>query len=168
MVVTSVNDSLEKLMVGWREWVALPGLGIGCIKAKVDTGARSSALHTFELHAFEENGVAKVRFSIHPFQRNSTKIIHCVADLLDERYVTDSGGHREIRPVIRTPICMGDAVRDIEISLTNRESMKFRMLLGRTAICGSVIVDPSASYLLGKPGIGEADTGQNIHGEPSI
>jgi len=163
VVVNHVDESLEKVMLGWREWVALPQLGIERIKAKVDTGARSSALHTFELQTLEENGVAKVRFSIHPFQRNSTKVKHCVADLLDERYVTDSGGHREMRPVIRTTICMGDVLRDIEITLTNRESMKFRMLLGRTAMCGSVTIDPAASYLLGKP-----DSRHPPHGASSI
>jgi len=155
----------DKLVLGWREWVTLPDLGINRIKAKVDTGARSSALHTFKLETFEENGIARVRFSIHPLQGNTRIGRDCVATLLDERNVTDSGGHTELRPVILTTVQLGSLSKQIEITLTNRENMKFRMLLGRTAMCGSVVVDPAGSYLLGKPGIGKANTDVVIPGE---
>ncbi|MDT8375392.1 MAG: RimK/LysX family protein [Mariprofundaceae bacterium] len=141
----------EKILLGWREWLALPELGIEQIKAKVDTGARTSALHTFELETFSEGGIARVRFSIHPDQHDLSIVRECVAELVDERNVTDSGGHHELRPVILTPIYLGGITKNIEITLTNRESMKFRMLLGRTAMCGSFTVDPERSYLLGKP-----------------
>jgi len=140
---------MNKIMLGWREWVSLPELGIESIKAKVDTGARSSALHAFQLATFEENGVARVRFSIHPFQHDSSTVRTCTADLLDERQVSDSGGHRELRPVISSQLKIGDTLRRIEITLTCRESMKFRMLLGRTAMHGAFTVDPESSYLLG-------------------
>jgi len=155
----------SKVILGWREWVALPDLGINHIKAKVDTGARSSALHTFKLQTFEENGIALVRFSIHPLQRNTSVSRDCIATLVDERNVTDSGGHTELRPVISTTVQLGNLRKQIEITLTNRENMKFRMLLGRTAMCGSVVVDPAASYLLGKPGIGEIATGETNPGD---
>ncbi|MFC1567990.1 ATP-dependent zinc protease [Pseudomonadota bacterium] len=142
---------MSLIMLGWREWVSLPELGIESIKAKVDTGARSSALHTFELELFSEDDVAKVRFSIHPYQHDLTIVRECVANLVDERNVTDSGGHTELRPVISTPVCMGGITKHIEMTLTNRENMKFRMLLGRTAMHGDFCVDPAGSYLLGKP-----------------
>lgn len=142
----------EKIMLGWREWVSLPELGIETVKAKIDTGARTSALHTFELETFEEDGIARVRFSIHPYQHDSHTIRQCVVDLLDERNVSDSGGHRELRPVIATTMHIGGVSRRIEITLTNRENMKFRMLLGRTAMHDQFTVDPAASFLLGKPG----------------
>jgi len=177
MVVKAMGAKPSKVMLGWREWVALPELGINHIKAKVDTGARSSALHTFKLQTFEENGIARVRFSIHPLQGNAGIGQDCIATLVDERNVTDSGGHTELRPVISTIVQLGDLRKQIEITLTNRENMKFRMLLGRTAMCGSVVVDPAASYLLGKPGIGETvtsqtntiqtNTGENILGATS-
>lgn len=138
-------------MLGWREWLTLPELGITHIKAKVDTGARSSALHTFELACFSEGGIAKVRFLIHPYQHDLSVVRECVADLVDERRVTDSGGHSEIRPVISTAISLGGITKNIEITLTNRENMKFRMLLGRTAMHGDFTVDPQGSYLLGEP-----------------
>jgi hypothetical protein len=150
-MVSSVDNRQKKIMLGWREWVSLPQLGIDLIKAKVDTGARSSALHTFELQNFEENGVARVRFSISPIQDNSHTVRLCVADLCDERYVTDSGGHRELRPVICTSLHIGNMVRNIEITLTHRGTMTYGMLLGRTAIKGLYTVDPEASFLRGKP-----------------
>lgn len=138
-------------MLGWREWVSLPELGIEAVKAKVDSGARSSALHTFELESFSEDGIAKVRFCIHPYQHDLSTVKTCVAELLDERNVTDSGGHTELRAVIATPICLGGITKNIEITLTNRENMKFRMLLGRTAMTGDFLIDPECSYLLGTP-----------------
>lgn len=137
-------------MVGWREWVALPDLGIPALKAKIDTGARTSALHAFELERFTEAGTDKVRFGIHPLRRKPKLAIHCVADVVDERLVTDSGGHTEKRLVIVTPITLGQMTWPIEITLTNRDTMLFRLLLGRTAMHHRLTVDPTASFLTGK------------------
>ncbi|MCF7822448.1 MAG: ATP-dependent zinc protease [Mariprofundaceae bacterium] len=144
---------MNKVLLGWREWVSLPELGIESIKAKVDTGARTSALHTFKLETFSEDGVAKVRFSIHPYQHDLSVVKECTATLVDERSVTDSGGHTELRPVILTSILIGGVSKKIETTLTNRENMKFRMLLGRTAMHGDFIVDPESSYLCNKPDV---------------
>ena len=140
---------MNKTMLGWREWLSLPELGIAAIKAKVDTGARTSALHTFGMETFMQEGVARVRFQIHPFQNDTAMVCQCEADLVDERQVTDSGGHRELRPVIATTLAAGGLSRRIEMTLTNRESMKFRMLLGRKSMGGAFTVDPAVSYLLG-------------------
>ncbi|MCK0537627.1 ATP-dependent zinc protease family protein [Alcanivorax quisquiliarum] len=134
--------------VGWREWASLPGLGIRAIKVKVDTGARTSALHAFEVNTFVEDGREWVRFRIHPLQDNTELEQECVCPVLDRRQVTDSGGHREERIVIQADIAMGGRHWPIEITLTDRETMKFRMLLGRTAMHG-LCVNPQASFLLG-------------------
>lgn len=142
------REQLSRL--GWREWVELPQLGLEHIKAKVDTGARTSALHAFDLETYRERGVLMVRFRIHPVQRRKDIEKSCVAEVIDKRSVTDSGGHREKRLVIATPVQLGGQCWDIEMTLTKRDNMQFRMLLGRTAIKGKFLVDPGRSYIVGK------------------
>jgi hypothetical protein len=137
-------------LVGWREWLSLPELGIEKIKAKIDTGARTSALHAFEIHAFKQAEKHYIRFKMHPLQRRTDMVISCVSEVKDIRWVVDSGGHKERRYVIQTPLHMGDAVWSIELTLTNRDTMNFRMLLGRTAMRHRVMVNPAVSFLLDK------------------
>jgi hypothetical protein len=144
------SESREILTFGWREWVQLPDLGLPAIKAKVDTGARTSALHAFNLRPFIENGKQRIEFSIHPKQKDVKTVIVCQSDVLDQRVVSDSGGHREERFVILTTLDIGGHKWPIEMTLTARDNMKFRMLLGRTAIENRALVDASASYLVGK------------------
>lgn len=136
--------------MGWREWVSLPQLGIPAIKAKVDTGARTSALHTFAIDVFRDKGVQRVRFGIHPIRRKPEIELFCEADVTDVRTISDSGGHKERRHIITTDVKIGDHVWPIEISLTNRETMIFRMLLGRTGIAERLVVDPAMSYVTGR------------------
>lgn len=137
-------------VLGWREWVALPELGIERIKTKVDTGARTSALHAFSLKPFELDGRQKIRFDMHPLQHNTSRVITCEADVVDVRWVTDSGGHSEQRYVIRTPIKLNNYSWSIEVTLTERDTMLFRMLLARNAIRGRFMVDPARSFLMSK------------------
>jgi hypothetical protein len=139
-----------KETIGWREWVALPSLGIERIKAKVDTGARTSAIHAFEVVAEARGDELWVGFGVHPNQRSQEQIAWCTALVVDQRVVRDSGGHEEERYVIQVPIRLGDREWPIEATLTSRDNMGFRMLLGRTAIRGHYIVDPGRSYVLGK------------------
>lgn len=134
-------------VIGWREWVALPALGIPAIKVKADTGARTSALHAFNLTTIEGEGVVMVRFDVHPFQRSARDTVTVEAPLLDERYVRNSGGQLELRQVIRTSVALQGRQWQIDLTLTNRDAMGFRMLLGREALRGKFLVDPSRSYL---------------------
>ncbi|MEE4202413.1 MAG: ATP-dependent zinc protease [Halieaceae bacterium] len=139
----------DNLTIGWREWVQLPGLNIPWVKAKIDTGARTSAIHAFYTERFTREGAAWVRFGVHPIQGDSATVIDCEAPLIDERSVTDSGGHREQRPVILTPLTLGGVTRDVEMTLTDRDSMLFRMLVGRTAMNRGIVVSPGCSFLTG-------------------
>lgn len=140
----------QKLPVGWREWAALPELGIAHIKAKIDTGARTSALHAFALKRFKRHGQNMVRFDVYPLQRKTRRIMHCEAQVVGERLVTNSGGHREQRLVIHTPITLGSRTWRIELTLTARDSLRFRLLVGRSAMRAHLLVDPGASYLTGR------------------
>ena len=145
-----MKNNADLVTLGWREWVRLPDLDIDAIKAKVDTGARTSAIHAFELETFTENGKDRVKFRIHPLQKDDETIVTCTADVLDKRVVTDSGGHKEERIVISTTLGIGKYSWPIEATLTARDTMMFRMLLGRTAIKGRAQVNPARSYLVGK------------------
>jgi len=142
----------ELTSIGWREWVALPDLGLPAIKAKIDTGARTSALHAFLIEPYQEAGIEMLRFLIHPIQRNQEFQVECRCPVYDVREVTDSGGHREMRYVIQSNVTIGNGHWPIELTLTNRDTMSFRMLLGRKAMEERFLVNPGASYINGKLG----------------
>jgi hypothetical protein len=137
-------------IIGWKEWLSLPGLKIPAIKAKIDTGARTSALHTFSLEPFTMQGRTMVRFGIHPLQKRRDIALFCEAPVVDRRRVKDSGGHCEMRYVIESQVVLADMHWSIQISLTNRDAMMFRMLLGRTALENNIMVDPSKAYAAGR------------------
>lgn len=137
--------------IGWREWAALPDLGVPRIKVKVDTGARSSTLHAFDLVKTEIDGRPWVRFSIHPNQRDSSDVVEVEAPMADERWVRSSTGKRTLRPVIRTTLCLGSQSWTIELTLVRRDRMGFRMLLGRQAIRGHFLVHSGRSFLAAEP-----------------
>lgn len=140
---------ITKKIIGWREWVSFPELGIKQIKAKIDTGARTSALHAFNIELFKNNqNKNKVRFQINPIQRNKNYVLHCEADLLDKRNVKNSGGDIEARYIIITNLYMGSKSWPIELTLTNRDAMGFRLLLGRTAINKNFLINPHRSFLI--------------------
>jgi len=139
----------DKKLLGWREWVRLGSLDLPPIKAKIDTGARTSALHAFELEPFVRDGRQWVRFSIHP-RRNARTVCTREAPVIDRRRVTDSGGHRQMRYVIASEISLGEDTWTIELTLTCRETMRFRLLLGRTALSERFLVDPALAYCIGK------------------
>ena len=138
-------------VIGWREWVGLPELGISAVKAKVDTGARSSSLHAFAVEGFERNGDNWVRFQIHPVQRTNKTVVEAEAKVLEYRSVRSSSGKATNRPVIVTSIELLGLVWPVELTLANRDEMGFRMLLGREAFRRRFLVDAGRSYFGGKP-----------------
>jgi hypothetical protein len=135
-------------IIGWREWVALPDLGVKAIKVKIDTGARSSAIHAFDIERFSQGEQDFVRFKMHPMQRETKHTVTAEAALLDQRQIRNSGGQAELRLVILTHVELKDHRWPIELTLTNRDVMGFRMLLGRAAVRDHFLVDPGHSYLL--------------------
>lgn len=139
----------ESIKIGWREWVALPDLKVGAIKAKIDTGARTSALHAYRIEPFRRAGALWLRFELHPLQRSDAMKVVCEARAVDERAVRNSGGRVERRYIIRTSLKLGEEIWPIELALANRDQMGFRMLLGRTALEGRAVIEPGRSYLLG-------------------
>jgi hypothetical protein len=142
------KSTQPKLIAGWREWAQLPELGIEMIKVKIDTGAKTSSLHAFDILPFTYMGNDWVQFDAHPIQDNDQIVHTCVCPIVDYRWITSSTGHSQQRFVIRTIFKMGDFFKRIDISLANRDEMGFRMLVGRDALKGHVIVDSAHSFLL--------------------
>lgn len=143
-------SSSSPITLGWREWIALPELELPAFKVKVDTGARTSAIHAHDIERFTENGIKMVSFTVLPVQRNVDIERRCQAPLVDIRDVTDSGGHTETRHVISTLLELADVSKNIEITLTERRGMLFRMLLGRTSIMPDFVVNPALSFTCGR------------------
>jgi hypothetical protein len=146
-----LNQNGDRTTVGWREWVSLPLLGIPAIKAKIDTGARSSSLHAFGVDTFRKGRVLWVRFTVHPLQRSVERAVAAEARVLEHRRVRSSNGSSSERPVIVTEVELLGRRWPIELTLANRDEMGFRMLLGREALRGRLFVDPGRSYLAGRP-----------------
>ncbi|MCA9214680.1 MAG: ATP-dependent zinc protease [Planctomycetales bacterium] len=146
-----VKERARLPVIGWREWVGLPDLGIARIKAKVDSGARSSSLHAFDLKSFSVGGQQRVRFKIHPIQRRRTRILEVESVVYDERTVRSSSGQESLRPVIVTNVSLLGVTWPVELTLANRDSMGFRMLLGRQAFRDRFLVDGGHSYYGGRP-----------------
>ncbi len=139
----------KKIVIGKEEWCELPELGLPAIKARIDSGAKTSSLHAFNIHPFEDAGKKYVHFDIHPIQNNRRTVQSCRGLVVDQRDVKSSSGDKERRHVIKTPIIMGDEAWEIEVTLTNRDSMGYRMLIGREAMKERVLIDPDSSFCLG-------------------
>jgi hypothetical protein len=142
-----MSSSTDRPVIGWREWVGLPALGVDAIKAKVDTGAKSSSLHAWDIEMDDRTGL--VRFNVHPLQDDDSLVVSTSAPLVEHREVRSSNGEVEMRPVIRTAALVRGARFEIELSLSRRDEMGFRMLLGRSAIRRRFVVDPGRSFLGG-------------------
>ena len=147
----SEDQDSESLLIGWREWVSLPQLGLPAVKAKIDTGARTSAIHAIDIARIKKNGGQDwLSFKVQPIQRDVSIVCNCEAPLIDIRRVTDSGGHAAERYFIETELQIGSHTRTIEMTLSQRSDMLFRMPLGRTAMVPGIQVDPSLSFSLGR------------------
>jgi hypothetical protein len=142
---------VKRPVIGWREWVQLPDLGVFVIKAKVDTGAATSSLHAFRLERFEKDGLAYVRFEIHPRQRSRKPSIECEAPVVRDTAVRNPGGRTELRPVIASTLVIAGQPVEALINLTGRDEMGYRMLLGRRTLRNRFVVDPGKSYLGPRP-----------------
>ncbi len=141
----------ESTLLGWREWVALPDWDVAHLKAKIDTGARTSSLHAFGLEWFDRGGNPWVRFEIHPLQRSVADAIVAEAAVVATRDVKSSSGATEHRPVVHTTLVIAGRPVVAEITLTRRDAMGFRMLVGREALRRRFVVDPAVSYRGGRP-----------------
>ena len=137
-------------VIGWREWIALPELGVERMKAKIDTGARSSSLHAYDIRPFERKGKAWVRFKVHPLQKDHRLTVEAEARVVEKRKVKASSGHETLRWVVETDVVLGEMRWPIELTLTRRDAMGFRMLLGRQAVRRRFLVDSGRSFLFGK------------------
>jgi len=141
----------ELPIIGWREWVTLPGLQVESVKAKIDTGARTSSLHAVRLRTFDRDGQTVVRFAVHPLQKNSKLTVEAEAEVVEFRDIRSSNGHVSRRPVILTPVTALGQTWNVELTLANRDEMGFRMLLGREALRDRFLVDSARSFLGGRP-----------------
>jgi ribosomal protein S6--L-glutamate ligase len=149
--VLSMNQLNEaKTIIGSDEWCAFPSLKIPAIKARVDSGAKTSSIHAVNIQKFSQNDEQWVRFEVHPLQKNKKITVHCEAPLIDQRVIKSSSGDKEKRPVICVELSLGEKQWEIEVTLTNRDSMGYRMLLGREAMNGRILIDPEGQCLLGE------------------
>jgi hypothetical protein len=146
----NVAASQSKVVIGWREWIRFPDFSGVRVRAKIDTGARTSALHAANIKVFEQDGRPMVSFDMFPRARSTETIVPCMAPLIARRRIRNSGGQETFRYIIETNIEIGGDVWPIEISLTQRDRLQLRMLLGRTALGGRYLVDPVNCHLLGK------------------
>lgn len=140
---------IAPIEIGWREWAALPDLGVDRIKVKIDTGAKTSAIHAFNIRETEHDGVLYAEFVLHPEQRRAKPAVKCKAPIIDRRVIKSSNGIAQERLIIRTAFVLGDRNWPIDLSLTNRDEMDYRMLVGRDALRKNVIIRPGKSFLLG-------------------
>ena len=147
----------ELMVLGWREWVKLPLLHQHSLKAKIDSGAKTCALHAFYVEPFVRDAQPWVRFGIHPSLHHRDLVVHCETQLADRREVMDSGGHRELRCVVETELCIGSFRFRAEVTLTDRENLQYRMLIGRNALRGRFLIDTAQSYTKGKPHFAKGD-----------
>ena len=146
-----MSTAHSSIIAGWREWVSLPGIGVPWLKAKLDTGARSSAIHAFDLAEFRQDGELWVRYSVHPWQRSGEDAVTAESRVLDRRTVRSSSGHSEERYVVHLDVSLVGHVVTAEMTLSRRDEMGFRMLIGREALRKGFVVDPGRSYLGGRP-----------------
>ncbi len=143
-------ENKSKVLIGWKEWCALPEFNVMLIQAKIDTGAKTSSLHAYNIEEFYKRNQKHISFNIHPIQNNNKITVSAKAKVVDERYIMSSNGHKELRYVIETTLLLANKNLKIELNLSNRDPLRYRMLLGRDAFARSFIIDPSISNCLGK------------------